>query len=188
MPQKLSRTIGIPPYHELLPIFTDEISAIRFLEDHGVWERNITNCQFCNHTGILGKDGTMPKMYRCKNSECHKRTPISKNTFFKNSRVSYNIILQMGYLWLNGGTWTQIRVHCGVSEEVATNWLGFYRRQLESLALDNMTTEGGGGQVLLWKLMRPNSGKGNIIGVIVSRDFGFLEVLNAQKQERCLQK
>lgn len=71
-----------------------------------------------------------------------------KGTFFQNAKVPINLILFIGYLWFQRATWSQICNIIGVSEEVTTNYIGFYR-QLVSLSLDEEDTIIGGDGIVV---------------------------------------
>ena len=66
-----------------------------------------------------------------------------RGTFFTKLKLPLNIILLLGYLWLVKLNWTQTSLITGLSENVVTNFIGFFR-QLMSLALDAEDTQIGG--------------------------------------------
>jgi hypothetical protein len=87
-------------------------------------------------------------MLRCNNRACRKSLSMYASTFFEKVRVPINKLLFIGYLWLQRCTWSQISAMAAVSEEITTNYLGFYR-QLVSLALEDEDTVIGGPDIIV---------------------------------------
>jgi len=143
-----NRTIGIPTYESLSRIFTDEDAAVDLLTNSGVFAfRNYADCPFC-HAGELRDMATKKWIKRCSNYKCRKAISIFQNTFFQNTKIPINKILELGYLFLLRLPWSQLVIFTGLSEESITNWLGFYR-QLVSLALDDVDTQIGGEGIIV---------------------------------------
>ena len=139
--RKLNRTIKLPTLMKIQEISGSESASFQFLDSKGVFDFN-KNCSKCGN----GKMRLKPKKTSKYNSICSKcryERSLTKGTFFQNSKIPLNKILLFGYTWLTKCNWSQIQTLVGVSEEVATNYLGFYR-QLVSLDLDEDDTVIGG--------------------------------------------
>jgi hypothetical protein len=145
---KFNRTIGVPPIHEILHLLTDEEAAILYLHDLGVFDHNKGICKKCNVGEMEPLDRDRKGMLQCTLRSCRAQKSMFHGTFFQKAKVPINQILFIGYLWLQRCTWSQIITITGLSEEVTTNWLGFYR-QLVSLALDDDDTSIGGPGVVV---------------------------------------
>ena len=144
-----NRTAGVPAFEDVKVIFSSEDDAFQFLNDRGVFQHNVGQCQCCN----IGKMVNFVRadckyQLRCSNRQCRKSYSMLRGTFFKNSKLPLNIILLLGYLWLLKLNWTQIGLITGLSETVVTNFIGFYR-QLVSLALDAEDTLIGGPGIIV---------------------------------------
>jgi hypothetical protein len=147
--KKLNRNLGLPSIMELWDLFSNEEAAIRFLDDLGIFDFNKGKCKKCQIGDMLPWDrADRQGMLRCDNRACRKVLSMYASTFFEKVRVPINKLLFIGYLWLQRCTWSQISAMAGVSEEITTNYLGFYR-QLVSLALEEEDTVIGGPDVVV---------------------------------------
>ncbi|KCZ77424.1 hypothetical protein H311_01565 [Anncaliia algerae PRA109] len=89
-------------------------------------------CYKCKNNMILD---LKRKIFRCQKKGHEVNTSIFKNTFFPNSNVPINKILQICYLYLHKSATSEIVKLVGVYKEVVIDWCT-YTRELLADCLD----------------------------------------------------
>jgi hypothetical protein len=108
--------MSFPTLFEPQDIMFNEERCIEYLQSKEVFY-NKHMCPFCEKLLIYYKCGYR---YRCTTKNCPTTIPIRKNTFFDNTKLPIHKILFMRYLWLEGDTFTSIKVATGLSKQLRT--------------------------------------------------------------------
>ena len=134
--------MSLPIRRELEGIISTQETTINYLKEKGVFYL-IQNFPSCNSSVALHGN-----QYRCKRLGCRKSVSLFRNTFFANSRVKSNHILELAYYWLRGCTHTAALTMTGMSSATITDYYGHFR-QLVVSALDNTDDIIGGDNIIV---------------------------------------
>jgi hypothetical protein len=129
---------GIPCFNALSRLFSDELLAINFLIECGVFE-DVKVCPNCSQESLHPENCETiagRKRLRCGNRLCHKYFSLARNTFFANSKLQYRHMLLFLYLWLVGLDWKSVYLFTGHGKQTVTNYMESLRQLVESALED----------------------------------------------------
>jgi transposase-like protein len=131
--------LTFPTQRQLSTIFNDEGRCLAFLLEHGACDMP-TCCAICrSEIAIHGHN------WRCKKPGCRKQESFLKTSFFGQSRMPCNEILEIGYYWLANCGHSTIMQITGHSSATITDYMKFYRQLVEGSLSDVSTLIGGEG-------------------------------------------
>jgi len=131
--------VGLPKGQELAPIFADKSLCIEYLISKGV----LTVPESCESCG--GQVALYGHQWRCKRTLCRKKGSILTGTFFANSRLPVNEIMELGYYWLAGACHQFLMTVTGHSPNTITDYIKFYQELVYATFDDEDTMIGGPG-------------------------------------------
>lgn len=117
---------SIPPIIEFAGILNNEKNTIRYLIEKNILRLPPT-CSLCNN--IIKQDTIKPYMYRCiKKDNCGKNFSIKKYTFFGNTKLKANEVLQFIYYRLANCRYTRLKEITNYSTHtIITDFSSFLR-------------------------------------------------------------
>ena len=128
----LARTGNSKHVREVLALFADELSALRYLE--GILWPNSAHCPHCGQVGKVGKlNGASTRVGTCKCYNCRKTFSVLHGTLMSASHVPAHKWLQAMYL-TEGGTKPMSARHLCRILNVSFKTAGSMMRRLESAA------------------------------------------------------
>jgi ISXO2-like transposase domain len=126
-----------PPFGSLSTTLLSENACLGWLMENNLIDRVIV-CEACG--GDVKQDG---HFYNCRSRNCRKRVSVFRNSFFAQSKIPCNLIMQIGYFWLGGSGHGEIMRYTGASDKSITAYLKYYR-QLVASSIDSDNTIIGG--------------------------------------------
>jgi hypothetical protein len=130
---------SIPKARSLSNIFLDENNCLRFLKENGAFDI-VHSCKRCGSPIAFHGHN-----WKCKKEGCRKQESFLKGSFFGNSRLPVNEIIELGYYWLAGVPRNSIMTVTGHSPNTITDYVKFYRELIAATLDDEDTVVGGPG-------------------------------------------
>jgi hypothetical protein len=128
---------SIPPVRTLSLLFDDTSTCLQFLKNHGAFDIP-GQCTVCGGSVALHDHS-----WRCKTKNCRKQGSFLTSSFFGQSRLPVNQVLEIGYYWLTKCSHQSIMRITGHSPNTVTDYMRHFS-QLVACSLDREDTLIGG--------------------------------------------
>lgn len=111
----------LPELESLLAVFESEDEAIEYLSGRGL---NITHdyCVRCGEPNPRAINKREKRYLRCRKQGCDYNFSVFKDSFFSNSRLNVNKILEIAYFWMQGLDLKELTVKCVVNRNTVMEW------------------------------------------------------------------
>jgi transposase-like protein len=139
--------MSIPTQKKFSALFPDEITAVRFLSERGVFYQEL-NCSQC---GTAMKKYHNPDAFMCTRRSCAKRgsrLSLRTGTFFCNSHLSCLDILNLAHLWLCEIPVKSCITYTGYSPNTVCAYFKHFRQLVTSALQEEDTVIGGEGIIV----------------------------------------
>ena len=134
----------LPKQSVLAHLFDSELTARRFLRNHGVFY-GARPCSACDNEMTFFE---RRNRYVCKRKACRKNVSLYFGTIFYNSRLKCNRILFIAYLWLAKCSFSSIVTLTGHSKRTVANVLDNIRDMIASAFNHDDVVIGGPGIIV----------------------------------------
>jgi transposase-like protein len=136
---------SIPTLDELAEIIPDDVSAMKYLDERGIFYK-VLDCMHCGKAmRRVFEDG----VFRCSTKTCKQgRVSIRKHTFFAKNNLSPKRILRLAHLWLSGATHSTAVILTGHSSTTVCAFYEYFR-QLVAQSLQEEDQVIGGSDVII---------------------------------------
>src|SRR5689334_3105752 len=131
-----------PSYYALQEILESETRTIEYLQDKKVLPQQM-KCPTCDQDMTLNHT-----LFSCGKRTCRKSVSIFKDTIFSESKIPYNKLLTIAYLWIIGCKHQSILAFTGMSPTTITRWLKLFK-ELVSFNLEEKHQQIGGKDIIV---------------------------------------
>jgi hypothetical protein len=128
-----------PTARSLHELFHNESLCLNFLRQHGAFDIP-DECTKCG-----GRIAIHGHHWKCTSGGCRKQESFLKTSFFGQSRLPVNEVLEIGYYWLVGCGRDDILKITGHSPNTITDYMNHYRHHVASSLESDDTVVGGEG-------------------------------------------
>lgn len=128
-----------PTARSLFELFHNESACIEFLKERGAFDipERCIRCE--GNISIYGH------VWKCKVSGCRKQESFLKTSFFGQSRLPVNQVMEIGYYWLAKCNYESILKITGHSSITISNYTRFFREHVARCLDPDDTLIGGNG-------------------------------------------
>jgi transposase-like protein len=131
-----------PRSRDLSSLFLDEAKCLEYLREQGAFDLP-SQCPVC-----YGRIVLHGHFWKCSRKSCRKQESYLKTSFFGQSRMPVNDILELGYYWLAQCRYESILKITNHSPNTVTDYMKHFR-DLAAASLDTDDTLVGGDGILV---------------------------------------
>lgn len=135
---------GIPPQRELIDILFNENSCFLFLLEKKI----LYTERICPKCGSNMNLQQIRRCFRCTKKTCRKQISVFAGSFFSKCKTSCEKIMNIGYHWISGATYTELLSICGHSTGTIVAFIKYFKELVANNVNEESCIIGGQGIVV----------------------------------------